>query len=69
LYHLDHPGVVNYFETYDSRDYIYLVMQYLEGEDLSKRYESLKKKGQRLSEKALAQMFHDLLEVVIHYQS
>lgn len=34
LYHLDHPGIVKYYETYDDDNYIYLVMEYLEGQDL-----------------------------------
>lgn len=28
---LDHPNITNYFETYQSKDYIYLVMEYVEG--------------------------------------
>lgn len=28
---LDHPNIVNYFETYDDNKYIYLVMEYVHG--------------------------------------
>ena len=28
---LDHPNVVNYFETYDDSKYLYLVMEYVKG--------------------------------------
>ena len=28
---LDHPSIVNYFETYDDKKYIYLVMEYVQG--------------------------------------
>jgi len=26
---LDHPNIVKYFETYDDKKYIYLVMEYI----------------------------------------
>lgn len=28
---LDHPNIVKYFETYDDKKYIYLVMEYISG--------------------------------------
>ena len=31
---LDHPNVVNYFETYDDAKYLYLVMEHVEGVEL-----------------------------------
>ena len=31
LYKLDHPNIVNYFETYDDKKYLYLVMEYVKG--------------------------------------
>ena len=31
---IDHPNIVKYFETYDDNKYLYLVMQYVEGEEL-----------------------------------
>jgi calcium-dependent protein kinase len=31
---LDHPNICKYFETYDDKQYIYLVMEYVEGTDL-----------------------------------
>ena len=31
---LDHPNIVNYFETYDDKKYIYLVMEYVKGMEL-----------------------------------
>ena len=34
LYKLDHPNIVNYFETYDDKKYLYLVMDFLPGGDL-----------------------------------
>jgi len=34
---LDHPNIVKYFETYDDKRYIYLVMEYIDGEQLLDR--------------------------------
>ena len=34
LHKLDHPNIVNYFETYDSETHLYLVMEYIGGMDL-----------------------------------
>ena len=34
LQKLDHPYIVNYFETYDDIKYLYLVMEYVEGIEL-----------------------------------
>ena len=31
---LDHPYIVKYFETYDDKNYLYLVMEYIDGEEL-----------------------------------
>lgn len=37
---LDHPNIVKYFETYNDHQYVYLVMQYVEGETLLKKLET-----------------------------
>lgn len=34
LSNLDHPNIVNYYETYDDKKYVYLVMEYIEGVQL-----------------------------------
>ena len=34
LYKLDHPNIVNYFETYDDKKFLYLVMEYVSGQQL-----------------------------------
>ena len=31
---LDHPNIVKYFETYDDNKYIYLVMEFVSGQQL-----------------------------------
>ena len=30
---LDHPNIVTYYETYDDTDYVYLIMEYINGEE------------------------------------
>jgi len=35
---LDHPNIVNYFETYNDYRYVYLVMEYVKGKVLSKYF-------------------------------
>ena len=30
---IDHPNIVKYYETYDDVDYIYLIMEYIKGEE------------------------------------
>ena len=34
---LDHPNIVKYYETYESPNYLYLVMEYCQGGELFKR--------------------------------
>ena len=34
LQQLDHPNIVRYYETYNDVDYIYMVMEYVNGDDL-----------------------------------
>ena len=36
---LDHPNIVKYFETYDDNKYLYLVMGYVDGEELFDKIE------------------------------
>ena len=31
---VDHPYIVKYFETYDDKMYLYLVMEYIQGKEL-----------------------------------
>ena len=34
LTQVDHPYIVKYFETYDDKMFLYLVMEYIDGQDL-----------------------------------
>ena len=49
LYKLDHPNIVNYFETYDDKKYLYLVMEYVKGMELFDKITH--KKNQKFGEK------------------
>ncbi len=31
---LDHPNIVKYYETYENKDFLYIVMEYCPGGDL-----------------------------------
>ena len=35
---LDHPNIVNYYETYNDYRYVYLVMEYVQGKVLNKHF-------------------------------
>lgn len=52
LYKLDHPNIVNYFETYDDKKYLYLVMEYVKGMEMFDKISN--KKSNRFSEKTAA---------------
>ena len=39
LQRLDHPNIVNYFETYDDTRYLYLVMEFINGVELFQKIE------------------------------
>ena len=49
LYKLDHPNIVNYFETYDDKKYLYLVMEYVKGMEMFDKITH--KKNQKFGEK------------------
>lgn len=38
LHKLDHPNIVNYYETYNDFRYVYLVMEYVPGKELNKYF-------------------------------
>ena len=43
---LDHPNIINYFESYDDKKYFYVVMEFCSGGDIIKRTNN----GQHMSE-------------------
>lgn len=62
LNRLDHPNIVNFYETYNDFRYLYIIMQYIEGEDM-KKYFSQKKE---CSEDDICQIFRYLVKAVVH---
>ena len=60
---LDHPNIVKYFETYDDRNFLFLVMEYINGEELlgmvKNRYE-----GQGMPEAVAANYLRQILLAV-----
>jgi len=65
---MDHPNIVKYYETYEDEDYINIVMEYLQGEDLFKLI--IAKKEESFTEKDIAQIISCLLRALsyIHGQ-
>ena len=51
---VDHSNIVKYYETYDDRKYIYLVMELLTGGEL---FDDVLKTGKPMSEKVAALHF------------
>ena len=64
LYTVDHPNIVNYFETYDDKKYIYLVMEFVEGKEMFDQITSLK--GSPFNEKTAAKYMLDIFKAINH---
>lgn len=54
---LDHPNIVRLYETYETTDSLYLVMEYVEGYNLD---EYLQQKGGRLTEIEAKDIFRQM---------
>ena len=59
---LDHPSIVNYFETYDDKKYIYLVMEYVQGKEMFEKISQRK----RFTEKMTAKYMQELFKAINH---
>ena len=59
---LDHPSIVNYFETYDDKKYIYLVMEYVQGKEMFEKISERK----RFTEKMTAKYMQELFKAINH---
>ena len=64
LNRLDHPNIVNYFETYDDKKYIYLVMEYVKGVELFEKI--TKRSDQKFSERTAAHYMEQLFKAINH---
>lgn len=65
---MDHPNIVKYYETYEDENYINIVMEYLQGEDLFKLIST--KKYDNFTEKDIAEIISCILRALsyIHGQ-
>ena len=59
---LDHPNIVRYFETYDDNKYLYLVMDYVQGEEMFEKITN--ESGNRFTEKEAAGYMKQLFMAV-----
>ena len=57
LQKLDHPNIVNYFETYDDKKYLYLVMEHVKGMELFEKIEKETNFNEKTAAKYMLQMF------------
>ena len=66
---LDHPNIVKYFETYDDNKYLYLVMEFVEGEEMFEKITN--ESGNKFTEKEAAGYVKQLLMAVnyLHAQA
>ena len=51
---VDHPNIVEYFETYDDKQYLYLVMELCTGGELFDDHDKMLKSGDKYTEKRAA---------------
>lgn len=64
LSRLDHPNICKYHETYESPNFMYIVMEYCQGTDLFSRL--INKELPRLTEKECKEIFKQILLAVNH---
>ena len=62
---LDNPYIVRYFETYNTRKYLYLVMEYVDGYLLEESIE-LNTKNRSYGEESVANVILKLLKALAH---
>ena len=48
---IDHPNICNYYETYDDKKYIYLVMEYISGDTIFEKIGENKHYGEKKAAK------------------
>ena len=66
---VDHPNIVEYFETYDDRHYMYFVMELCTGGELFDDHEHYIKQGKPYTEKKAADVIYKCLEALQHCHS
>jgi len=63
---LDHPNIVKYHETYESSNYLYLVMEFCHGGELFRR---LTENREEFTEQKAARVMQSLFLAVNHLHS
>jgi len=63
---VDHPNIVNYYETYDDKSYIYLVMELCTGGEL---FSKITDNEKAMSEMKVSGLFSKLLRALQHVHS
>lgn len=63
LQKLDHPNIVRYYETYNDYKYIYLVMEYIQGQSL---FDFITQPGESLDEKKVCRYFKQIALAINH---
>ena len=61
---LDHPNIVKYYETYDDQKYIYLVMEFIKGQQLFEKITA--QENQTLHEHVAATYMKSLFQAINH---
>lgn len=63
---LDHPNIVEYFETFNEKNYLYLVMELCQGGELFDSQETYVKSGEPYTERKAAEVIYKCLEALQH---
>ena len=65
---LDHPNIIKYYETYESPNYIYLVMEHCKGSELFEKLAS-NNDDEKFTEQATARVMKSLFKALNHCHS
>jgi serine/threonine protein kinase len=63
---VDHPNIVEYFETYNDKHYLYLVMEMCSGGELFDNHEDFRKGGKSYTEPQAAEIIKKCLQALAH---
>jgi calcium-dependent protein kinase len=69
LHKVDHPNITKYFETYDDKNFLYLVMEYCPGGELFDSQEQFVKNSRGYTERDAAQIISKCLTALQHCHS
>lgn len=66
---VDHPNIVKFYETYHDEKYLHIVMEYVEGVELSSYCKQIFGDYRRFCETEVAYIVKKLLSVLSHMHS